>query len=224
MALNFFILLTFYFFIRGLQNESSRNICYGLSYFAMGIGFMIKGPPAIIIPTIVIAIFISIVKGWKKLPQLKIGSGILILSIIILPWFVTMLSLHGDDFKNHILGAELHDRIAHDLPFSFYYFGVIIRYYIPWSLFFLCALIIQFRLMSTNLESASNKNYLTYFFSKPSICFQNLKKNNNQYFLFCLIWIAIPLIIFTLFRIEHSRYMLPICPAIAMITANYFLD
>ena len=54
MALNFFILLVFYFFIRGFQDKSNKGISYCLSYACMGIGFMIKGPPAIIIPTLVI--------------------------------------------------------------------------------------------------------------------------------------------------------------------------
>ena len=114
----------------------------------MGIGFMIKGPPGIIIPTFVIACYILALKNWEELPQLRLAYGVAIIAVIILPWFVTMLALHGDEFKNHILGAELRDRIAHDTPFSLYYLGVIIRYYLPWSFFFIAALAKQFELTS----------------------------------------------------------------------------
>ena len=140
MALNFFILLAFYFFIEGFQNKENKNISYYLIYICMGLGFMIKGPPAIIIPSIVIGSYILISQKLKELSQLKLGIGIAILSAIILPWFITMLAMHGDEFKNHILGAELRDRIIHDTPFSLYYFGVIIRYYLPWSFFLIAAL------------------------------------------------------------------------------------
>jgi hypothetical protein len=51
--------------------------------------------------------------------------------------------------------------------------------------------------------------------------FTELREKDHQPFLFCLTWILGPLLLFTLFRIEHSRYMLPISPAIVMITAHY---
>ena len=153
MSLNFFILSTFYFFIRGFQEKSNKDTSYFLMYICMGIGFMIKGPPGIIIPTFVIACYILALKNWEELPQLRLAYGVAIIAVIILPWFVTMLALHGDEFKNHILGAELRDRIVHDTPFSLYYLGVIIRYYLPWSFFFIAALIKQFELTLISPQS-----------------------------------------------------------------------
>ena len=53
------------------------------------------------------------------------------------------------------------------------------------------------------------------------IRFTELREKDHQPFLFCLAWILGPLLFFTLFRIEHSRYMLPISPAIVMIIAHF---
>ncbi|SVC97519.1 uncharacterized protein METZ01_LOCUS350373, partial [marine metagenome] len=41
MAMNFFILLAFYFFICGFQDKLGRSTPYYLAYFCMGVGFMI---------------------------------------------------------------------------------------------------------------------------------------------------------------------------------------
>jgi len=189
----------------------------------MGIGFMIKGPVAIIIPMLVIVGFLITLSNWEELSRLRIGYGTIILSVIILPWFVTMLFMHGDEFKNHILGAELRDRIIHDTPFSLYYFGVIIRYYLPLSFFFLAALAVRFRLTLTTLNpSPSTKSYFLLLSEKLKVWWGNITHKDNQAFLFSIIWLVFPLILFTLFRIEHSRYMLPVSAPIAMITAQFF--
>jgi len=223
MTLNFFILSTFYFFIRGFQSKSNKNISYYFAYICMGIGFMIKGPIAIIIPALVIGGFLITLRNWEELSRLRLGYGTMILAAIILPWFVTMLDIHGDAFKNHILGAELRDRIAHDTPFSLYYFGVIIRYYLPWSFFFLAALTVWFTQTITQpISLPSTKSYFLFLSEKLKVWRDNITHKDNQAFLFSIIWFVFPLILFTLFRIEHSRYMLPVSAPIVMITAQFF--
>ncbi|MCH8156204.1 MAG: glycosyltransferase family 39 protein [Nitrospinae bacterium] len=220
MALNFFVLLAFYFFIRGLQDESDRGTPFYLAYICMGIGFMIKGPIAVLVPALAIGPFILILRDWKMFSQLRLVSGTVILAVIVVPWFATMLSLHGNEFKNHIMGAELRDRIVHDTPFSLYYLGVTLRYYLPWSLFFLTALAVRF---GTNPATADSIKSGTLS-SLPGILktrFRELTEKDHQPYLLCLTWILGPLLLFTLFRIEHSRYMLPTSPAIAMITAHF---
>jgi 4-amino-4-deoxy-L-arabinose transferase-like glycosyltransferase len=223
MALNFFILSTFYFFIRGFQGKSNQNTPYYFAYICMGIGFMIKGPIAIIIPALVIGGFLITLRNWDEFPRLRLGYGAIILAAIILPWFVTMLTLHGDEFKNHILGAELRDRMIHETPFSLYYFGVSIRYYLPWSFFFLAALAVKFlpNLPQQN-SSTSAKSYFVFLSERLKAWYCNITHKDNQAFLFSIIWLVFPLILFTLFRIEHSRYMLPVSTPIAMITAHFF--
>ena len=78
-----------------------------------------------------------------------------------------MLVIHGNEFKNHILGAELRDRIIHDTSFSLYYFLVIIRYYLPWSFFFIAALAVKFGTISTKPISLSlNDGYFLFLKEK----------------------------------------------------------
>jgi len=223
MTLNFFILSAFYFFIRGFQDKSNKNISYYFAYICMGIGFMIKGPIAIIIPAFVIGGFLITLRNWEELSRLRIGYGVIILAAIILPWFVTMLVIHGNEFKNHILGAELRDRMIHNTPFSLYYFGVIFRYHLPWSLFFLAALATWFTpTITQQISSPSIKSYFLFLLEKLKVWYGNTTHKYNRGFLFSIIWLLFPLILFTLFRIEHSRYMLPVSAPITMITAHFF--
>ncbi len=202
MTMSFFILCAFYFFIKGFQDESHRRRNFYLFYFAMALGFLTKGPPAILLPGLTIAAFLFVRGDWKMISEMRLLHGLLILLVIDVPWFAAMYFLHGDEFLNHLLGAELRDRVFHQIPFSFYYIGVFVRYYLPWSLFLICS----FAVLTTDFKSR-----LLRFFDKE-----------NYGILFFTLWILVPLIIFTAFRIEHSRYLLPACPALALILGHYF--
>jgi 4-amino-4-deoxy-L-arabinose transferase-like glycosyltransferase len=202
MTLNFFILCAFYFFIKAFQGEVNRTRNYFLFYLAMALGFLAKGPPAILIPALTIAALLFIRGDWKRFAEMRLLSGLMILLLVDVPWFAAMFALHGDEFLNHILGSELRDRIVHQTPFSFYYLGVFVRYYLPWSLF----LIFSLAVLNQNFKAR-----ILSFFDKE-----------NYALLFLFLWILIPLLLFTAFRIEHSRYMLPASPAVALILGHYF--
>jgi 4-amino-4-deoxy-L-arabinose transferase-like glycosyltransferase len=222
MALNFFVLLAIYFFIRGLRDNPDRGAPIYLAYASMGIGFMIKGPPAVLIPALAVGIFTLTLFDRSIFSRLRLVSGAVVLAALIVPWFATMLSLHGDEFKDHILGAEFRDRIIHDAPFSLYYLGVTLRYYLPWSLFLIAALFVRFTTAPRTAAAASDKNGCIMLLPETlKIRFTELREKDHQPFLFCLAWILGPLLLFTLFRIEHSRYMLSISPAIVMIIAHF---
>ncbi|HAK38320.1 MAG TPA: phospholipid carrier-dependent glycosyltransferase, partial [Nitrospina sp.] len=215
MALNFFVLLAIYFFIRGLWDNPGRGAPIYLAYASMGIGFMIKGPPAVLIPALAVGIFTLTLFDRSIFSRLRLVSGAVVLAALIVPWFATMLSLHGDEFKDHILGAEFRDRIIHDAPFSLYYLRVTLRYYLPWSLFLIAALFVRFTTAPRTAAAASDKNGCIMLLPETlKIRFTELREKDHQPFLFCLAWILGPLLLFTLFRIEHSRYMLSISPAI----------
>lgn len=202
MTLSFFILCAFYFFIKGFQEETRRTRNYYLFYLAIALGFLTKGPPAILIPALTIAAFLFIRGDGKKIGEMKLFAGLLILLAVNVPWFAAMVRLHGEEFVNHLLGAEIRGRMIHETPFSFYYLGVLVRYYLPWSLFLI---------FSVGAWTDNFKSRILKIFDKE-----------NYGPLLCLLWILIPLILFTALRIEHSRYMLPASPAVALILGRYF--
>lgn len=225
MALSFFILLAIYLFVLLYKTNFQRNAYAYFFYVSMGLGFMVKGPPAILIPGLTILGFFISTKRKSWFADLRLGQGLIILSIIILPWFVAMFLMHGEEFKNHIVGNEIKNRLVHSTPFSFYYVGVLFRYQLPWALFFLFAVLKQF-------------GFLTFAGKKGIVLTERVKelgrnvgknikllfKEENEPVAFCYLWILVCLVLFTLLRIEHSRYMLPGCPAVAILTARMFAE
>ena len=223
MALSFFVLLALYFFVVLFQTNFKKNIYAYLFYLSLGLGFMVKGPPAILIPGLTVFGFLLATKRGNWLADLRVGQGLIILLIIIMPWFATMLGMHGEEFKNHIVGNEIKNRLVHDTSFSFYYVGVLFRYQLPWSLFFLFAALKQFGVLGFSSEKGIGfGERLKKLGKNISWHIKLLFKEENQPFLFCYTWILVCLILFTLLRVEHSRYMLPSCAAVAILTARLF--
>ena len=155
----------------------------------------------------------------------SITKGLGILAIIILPWFFAMFWMHGAEFKDHIIGNEIKNRLIQPAPFSFYYVGVLLRYQLPWSLFFLFAVLKQFGFLEYPLRNNAG------FVERIKVLGENIVKHlksfsnkDNLSLAFCYLWIGICLILFTLLRVQHSRYMLPSCPAVAILTAKMFAN
>jgi 4-amino-4-deoxy-L-arabinose transferase-like glycosyltransferase len=223
MALSFFVLLALYFFILLFQTNFKKNIYAYLFYLSLGLGFMVKGPPAILIPGLTIFGFLLATRRKNWLVDLRVGQGLIILLIMIVPWFAAMLGMHGEEFKNHIVGNEIKNRLVHDTPFSFYYVGVLFRYQLPWSLFFIFAALKQFGVLGFSSEKGIRfGGRLKKLGKNIGMHIKLLFKEGNESVLFCYIWILVCLILFTLLRVEHSRYMLPSCAAVAILTAKLF--
>jgi len=225
MALSFFILLALYLFALSYKANFKKIIYTYLFYISIGLGFMVKGPVAILIPGLTILGFLIVTKRRARFSDLHIGKGLIIVLMIILPWFAAMFWMHGEEFKNHIIGNEIKNRLVHNTPFSFYYVGVLFRYQLPWSLFFIFAVLKQFGFLGPinsmgigliDRMKGIGKNVIKH----AKLIF----KEGNEPLNFCYTWIVACLALFILLRVEHSRYMLPCFPAVSILTAKMFAD
>jgi hypothetical protein len=63
---------------------------YYLMYFAMGLGFITKGPIAMVIPAISIGMDILIRRDWKRLGELKLFPGVLLSILPPLLWSIPL--------------------------------------------------------------------------------------------------------------------------------------
>jgi len=224
MTLTLFILGALLFFIRGYQDEKDGRWDFYIFHFFLALGFMIKGPPALLIPLLTVGSYCAVIRDWGVLRRMRIVPGVLIILGLNVPWFATMFLLHGDEFTRHILGAEIRDRVVHNVPFSFYYVGVLFRYYLPWSLFFIAALLVYSGMVpfpgARIAESAGHPSPLG---KRIREAWRNLKAGEGRPLLFCFLWIIITLLLFTIFRIQHSRYMLSASAPLAMVLGRFFV-
>ena len=65
-------------------------------YAGAALATLTKGPIGFLLPGLIIFLFLAVTKSWQEVKQMKLCSGTLLFLIIGLPWYLAMISLHGD--------------------------------------------------------------------------------------------------------------------------------
>lgn len=204
MTLLFLLTLAFYLFIKAEQDK--KRLYFLLSYAAVGLSVLAKGPLGLLIFAVVVAAYIIRTKKYKLLKDMNVPAGIAIILVISLPWPLLMYKIHGGEYINHIWETEAVDKTVgsiskieniENLPgfalnYIGYYVPVVLFSFAPWSLFL------------------------------PFGLFKKLRTGKKDDGAFISSWFWAVFIFFTIVSFKHTHYMLLISPALCMIVANIF--
>lgn len=200
MVLTFFITLSMLFFAKAIFEAKNRHSYFIFSFIAMGLATMTKGPPGFLIPFISVIVFLlAFPKNRLVLRDMFTPWPFVFFLLIVVPWPLTMYILHGNRFISCFFFEELVrkvDRSSIDLLSNIgYYSGTMLRHFFPWSIFLLIGI------LSTR-KKENNRNEITFLF----------------------LWIIVTFGMFTFFvSSSHSRYLLPLSPALALLTGEYLV-
>ncbi len=83
-------------------------------YVFCGLGFMGKGIPGFALPGLVALLYLTASRRWSVMLEgrLRIGLGILIVTVVGMPWFVAMFVRHGPGFTDRLLVHDHINRLA----------------------------------------------------------------------------------------------------------------
>jgi len=216
----FFIVLAFYFLLRFMkaihEDRPAAKRLFSIFFFvSCSLGFMIKGYPAVIIPIGSFIMYALLTKRAKLLSEIGFGRGILIILLVILPWFLFMTIKHGDNFLHHIFSMELRERVLGADGIGIFgrygpaiiwrnfvfYLNVIWSNFAPWSLFF-------FASIPLILKRIKQKSPLT------------------DSLLFLFVWVFFGIFFFIVIVSGHYniQYMMVVTTPAALLTGFFLLE
>ena len=178
---------------------------WSLAGFAAGLGFLMKGPVALVVPAL------AIVPIWWREGRLRldaaraftardIGIAALIFAVVGLPWYVAMTLTHGTAYLQSFFVGDNLERFATDRfnePRGFwFYLPIVIGGMIPWSMYMI---VLPWRSLTGVLR---RQRALT----------------EGEWRL--LLWTLVPLAFFTLSIGKQPRYILPVLPPLAILLAT----
>lgn len=197
ILLLFFLTGTLFFLIRSLQKKSTGS--WVMTYIFISLGFLTKGPIAIIIPAATFSIWMPWNRESKFL-EIRPVLGAIVFSCIVLPWYLLIYKAHGwmyiaPFFLSDNLGRFASETLGPSRGF-FYYISIYASDFFPWSLLGLAALIWLWhnRRIEHPLKSLS--------FGLP------------------LIWCGLTFVFFSLSKNKQEYYIAPIYPVAAVIIAG----
>ena len=195
MTLTFFITLALFAFYAGTLavDQKRTRLKYILMYAAMGAGTLVKGPIALIIPSMVIFFYLLLARKWFLLKKMHPLIGAVIYLAIIAPWYLWAES-RNPGYLKYFLWEEHVLRFAtphFERNNSWYYFFIVIAAgFLPWSLLL------------------------------PFTVKDHRKRSFNEANLFLALWVILPFIFFSVSNSKLPHYILPIFPALAILTGQ----
>ncbi len=139
MFFSFLVVAALYSFYLARTDDRRRRTYNLLFYLSVSLAFLAKGMVGLAIPGVAVILYMMIHRRFGSLlSQMNLLSGILIFSLIVLPWFV-LISLRAPEFIWVFFFHEhwirfVSSQFEHQKAW-YYYFLVTPVFLIPWSLF-----------------------------------------------------------------------------------------
>lgn len=195
----------------GYARQDIRQRCFLLSALALGLGFLTKGPVALVLPAATFLVFLALKKSLSIIKPKTLFLGLALLILVASPWFLASYLVTGIDGMYHFFIQENLQRFAgstYDTHRPIWFTPLaLLSGFAPWSIILLPALYS----FSKQLVADIRKN-------KDSILNQDIKMD---YKLYCVLWIACVVGFFSISRGKIDYYVLPAFPACAAISALY---
>lgn len=207
MTLLLFLITALFSFYLGYSAETAKGKqWYWLFYLGCALSVLTKGLIGIVLPGMIILIFLLATRRlWSTVKEAKLLPGIILFLMITLPWYILVVRENGWIFiQQFFLFHHLHrftGEISGHSGNIFYYLLVILIGFFPWSSF-----------LVSGIKTAIPWNWRKW---------KDMSRQ-DQFPLFCLIWIIIIFIFFTIAKTKLPNYIAPLFPPITFLVAAWW--
>ena len=190
-----------------LRSERRTQVLYLMGgYLAAAMALLGKGLGGIALPGAVVLLHLIITGDWKKLKDVRLVRGTLIVLAVGFPWYVAMHLRHGNAFLNRLLVHDHINRLAvgvhGDVGTFGYYTQELVVGTFPWVGFIPAALL--YRFWSRQQEAEGFKE--------------------DKGFVFLLSWFMCAFLLFSMMITKFHHYVFPAVPALALLVGIFLKD
>ncbi|MEJ2038379.1 MAG: glycosyltransferase family 39 protein, partial [Desulfosarcinaceae bacterium] len=182
-------------------DRNRRRIFILAAYACMGMGFMTKGPIAVLIPMAVVLAWYASRRQWRSCLSVCVQPlGWLIFLSITLPWYVALYAKYGSSFIQEIflvqnVGRFMKPMEGHSGP-VFYYIPVILAGLIPFT-----TLLFYAGRQGKQLWQDDATRFLLIWFGFVFIFFSLAGTKLHHY----IVYGYVPLLVFMAAQVERCR-------------------
>lgn len=201
MVLTFFILLCFLTFYSAVSTTNrKRQVAYMLVFWtSFGLANLAKGPAPLPLVLVPLFFYVAIFRQWKQIPKLLPVIGIIVFLAIVLPWplaIASRLNWNLSVWKREFVDRFFGTYASGDKPF-YYYLPKMFQFMLPWAAFVPLAL------------------------AAP---FYRVWEKRQPVMQFLWLWFVVGLGFLTITSGKRQHYIIPMIPAMAVLTAILLED
>src|SRR5438309_906058 len=188
--------------------QSGRKLLLLAFYGLLGVGALAKGPVAPALAVLVVGGYAACCRDGKIFLRSLSFPGLLLFFAIALPWYWLAQHRVPQFFRVFFLEHNLErfgtNLYQHSQPF-WYYLPVFLLAALPWTWFTLMAM------------ARAGRNAVERLRTKAPA----ETAGDEGLDVFLLVWMAVPILFFSISRSKLPGYILPSIPAAALLTADY---
>jgi 4-amino-4-deoxy-L-arabinose transferase-like glycosyltransferase len=194
MSLAFFLTLALcaFYEVAHSDNVNRRRVLCVVLYAALGVATLIKGLVGVVVPGMIIFFYLLSTKGWSILRHIYLIPGTILFAAIAAPWYLQMDAVHPGYLKYYLWDEHFGRFASGDFDRTE-----------PWYYFIFVGLV----------------GFLPWTMALPFVATQYRKKTLDDKTLFLIVWLASPFLFFSASNAKLPHYILPIFPALAILTA-----
>ena len=202
MTLSFFFLLSIYFLARAVNPGTGHGLRTGAGrwfFVACALATLTKGPVGLVLPVGILVLTLAAERRFPDLLRFPWVTGFAVYFLIVAPWYVLYgLQVGGDKFFILTISENISRYLNawNDVKPFYWYLARFPLSFLPWSLF-LPGLVVALIRRRRGEEAAPLR--------------------------FLLIWFLLVFLFFSISSGKRTVYLLPIFPAVALLT-GWFLD
>jgi 4-amino-4-deoxy-L-arabinose transferase-like glycosyltransferase len=185
-----------------------RRLCYIAAWFFAALATMGKGPAGFGMPIICAGAYVATKKRWSELLKLEMLSGLLVILVVAMPWYVSMYVRHGSPFTDRLIFHDMFNRAfghvhdtneGDDTSFRFYLWQLGYALF-PWT--------------------ALAPLGLTYWLRRGD----SADKGKGDASVLLAMWFVFAFALFTFMGTKFHHYIFPAVPPVAMLVGVVLSD
>jgi 4-amino-4-deoxy-L-arabinose transferase-like glycosyltransferase len=170
---------------------------------AAALGFLTKGPLAVVVPALVVVPIVAIERRASRLRPGDLLAAAVVFVVVATPWYAAMWWLHGTEYLAGFFVGDNLERFATDRfndPRPWWYYGpVIVGGLVPWAPFLVLGLGPLWRMVTGRGGTGSLETRLA-------------------------LWVLMPLLLLSISVGKQPRYVLPLLPPLALLVAHAVME
>lgn len=175
---------------------TTRLICTVLAFIFMALGMLAKGLVGIVLVIAILGIYLGLTRQLRSLRWRDCLLGFVVFIVVAGTWYIPVTIRHGwtfieEFFVRHHFQRFTTNEFGHPQP-VYFFFVVAIAGIAPWT-FFLIPAIARIRSLKPRVNQRDSLLALAW------------------------VWVAVPLVFFSLSESKLPGYIVPIAPALALI-------
>jgi 4-amino-4-deoxy-L-arabinose transferase-like glycosyltransferase len=203
--ISLFMALTLAFFALAERYPARRRLFLLLMYVSVGLGMLTKGPVAVALPGLVFATYLLLHGELKRVTQMMLPVGTLIVLAIVVPWYAVLYQRYGWTYITSFFIGENVARYTAGVGFQgsrgpFFYVPVVLTDSFPWAVFLFAA---AWSWLRDRRATAPEPD--------PGFRVRTL----------LWLWIAVIVLFFSFSASKQDLYIFPIVPAIAALAGVF---